>query len=135
MTGENILYSVKKEINTPYFTLLLRSDGIVQLNTSTDADFTMKETMMYMHALEEITEGNPHLILKVPGAHANVDNETRKYMANEGLKFSIAEAVIVRNLAQRMIGNFYIRYDKPKVPVRLFTNHAEAEHWLKTFSK
>jgi hypothetical protein len=135
MAEEEKLYSVKKEIKTIHFSLLLRSDGIVQLNTAADVNFTMKETMEYMRALEEITGGKLHLVLKVPGAHANVDNETRKYMASEGLKFSIAEAVIVRNLAQRMVGNFYIKYDKPKVPVRLFTKFPEAENWLMTFSR
>lgn len=127
-------YTVIDEIKHELFHLYLRNDGIVQMNTFDEAYFTLKEAQDFVDALAKITKGVPHLILKVPGNHASLDSEARIYMAtDEALKFSIAEAVIVRNVAQRMIGNFYVKFDKPKVSVHLFDKIEEAEKWLKTF--
>lgn len=124
-------HSIVKEIHNPLFVLVLRSDGIVELRTTDDAYFTIVEARQYLDALREITGGVPRPILKVPGKHANIDNETRIIMASaEGLQYSLVEAVVIRSLAQRIIGNFYIKFDRPVKPVRLFTNKAEAEKWL-----
>jgi len=105
------------------------------MNTDDNAYFTIKEAKEYVIALEKITKGIPHLILKVPGQHASVDNETRSYMAtHEALRFSISEAVIVRNLGQRILGNFYLKFDKPIKPVRLFDSIENGEKWLLDFA-
>ena len=104
------------------------------MNTTDDAFFTIVEAKEYVKKLKEISKGIPHLILKVPGKHATIDTETRLYMATpEALCFSIAEAVIIQNVAQRIIGNFYIKFDKPLKPIKLFEKVDEAEKWLKNF--
>lgn len=127
-------YTVLDEIKHELFHLYLRNDGIVQMNTFDEAFFTLKEAKEFVQALQKITKGVPHLILKVPGKHASLDSDARTYMATEeALRFSIAEAVIIRNIAQRMIGNFYLKFDKPKKPIQLFNEIEEAEHWLQTF--
>ncbi|MFI5203224.1 MAG: hypothetical protein ACHQF2_01920 [Flavobacteriales bacterium] len=127
-------FVISKEITHPFFSLWLRSDGIAQMNTADDVYFTMKETRDFLAALKEITGGTPHLILKVPGTHASLDNESRSFMATkEALQYSIAEGVVIRNLAQRILGNFYLKFDKPKKPVKLFTSIPEAEKWLHNY--
>ena len=127
-------HAIVDEIKHELFHLYLRNDGIVQMNTFDEAFFTLKEAEEFVKALRKITKGVPHLILKVPGKHASVDSESRAYMATEdALRFSIAEAVIIRNVAQRMIGNFYLKFDKPNKPIHLFNEIDEAEKWLKTF--
>ena len=126
---------ILKELKGSLFTLKLRDNGIVQLNTDDNAYFTINEAKEYVVALEKITKGIPHLILKVPGIHASVDNETRSYMAtHEALRFSISEAVVVRNLGQRILGNFYLKFDKPIKLVRLFDNIENGEKWLLDFA-
>ena len=127
--------TVTDEIVHPIFRLIRRGDGIVQLNTADDAYFTIKEAREFVDALRTITHGKPHPVLKVPGKHANIDKDSRTYMAtDEALQYSIAEAVIIRNMAQRIIGNFYLKFDRPKKPVRLFDSMTEAETWLKEFT-
>lgn len=125
---------IVEEILHPIFRLFKRADGIVQLNTADDAYFTIKESHDFIDALKKITGGVPHPVLKVPGRHANVDKDARTFMAApEALHYSTAEAVLIRNMAQRLIGNFYLRFDRPQKPVRLFDTLGEAETWLKGF--
>lgn len=134
VTFDNNSFVVIEEIKHDLFHLILRSDGIVQMNTYDEAYFSIKEAKEFVMALKKITKGVPHLVLKVPGRHASVDSEARTYMATEeALHFSKAEAVIIRNVAQRMIGNFYLKFDKPKKPIHLFNDIEEAERWLRSF--
>ena len=43
-----------------------------------------------------------------------------------------AYAIIVNNLAYRIIANFYYKINKPKVPYKSFPSVKEAIHWLYT---
>ena len=42
----------------------------------------------------------------------------------------IAQAVLVNSLATRIAGNFYIRFNKPTKPTKIFTNAEDAKSWL-----
>lgn len=126
-------FAILEEFKNETFHLFLRSDGIVQMDTHDDAFFTIKEANEFLEALAKITKSVPHLIIKNPGKHASVDTESRKFMATEeALQYSIAEAVIIKNVAQRMIGNFYVKFDKPQKPIHLFGTVEDAVVWLKS---
>ena len=43
-----------------------------------------------------------------------------------------ASAVIVNNLAYKLIANFYMRFNKPKRPFKTFSNEKDAIEWLLT---
>jgi len=48
--------------------------------------------------------------------------------ANENL---IAQAILIQSLANRIVGNFMIKFHKPLAPTRLFSNRDEAIAWLR----
>jgi len=39
-------------------------------------------------------------------------------------------SIIVENFAKKTIANIYARFDKPRVPCRVFTNTFEAYEWI-----
>ena len=47
---------------------------------------------------------------------------------------SCAVALVVASPLSRMIGNFYLGFNRPRVPTRLFTDVEEAERWLRGFA-
>lgn len=61
----------------------------------------------------------------------NVSSEARKEGEKEeyteGL---VAQAFVATNLAQKLIGNFIMRFNKPKVNTRMFSTDVEAKEWL-----
>ena len=60
--------------------------------------------------------------------------EVRNYWAQKDTNpYSKAESFITNNLAQKIIGNFYMKIQKPTRPTKLFTNEKDAIEWLKTF--
>jgi len=127
---------VLDEITLEHTHLKLRSDGIVLITYPDHFSFTLKESIESVNAIGLITKGVPHVILKVPGKYTTVDKETRMHVAKgDGARFSIAEAFVLKSLAHKIIGNFYLNVEKPQKPTRFFNNVSEAEVWLKTFLK
>jgi hypothetical protein len=106
------------------------------LETADDFFFTIKETIEGISAIGELTIGRAYPVLKVAGKHASVDGESRKYIASgEGSRFSIAEAIVISSLAQKLIGNFYLKVEHPITPTKIFNSQLEAEKWLLNFIK
>lgn len=128
---KNRTYEILDELILPHTHLKLRSDGIVQIQYPDDFSFHLKESIESVNAIGEITKGVPHLILKIAGKYTTVDKECREHVAKgDGARFSIAEAFIIHSMAHKIVGNFYLRVEKPQVPTKMFNNIPEAEDWL-----
>lgn len=129
-------FTIVKELILPHTHLRLRSDGILQINYPDNFDFTLKDSIESVNAIGEITNGIPHVILKVPGLYTTVDKDTRNHVAKgDGARFSVAEAFIINSLAHKLIANFYIKFEKPQKPTAFFRDIPSAELWLKGFIK
>lgn len=61
--------------------------------------------------------------------------EARAYFAGaEGSRVSRAVALLVDSALSRIIGNFYLGFNRPGTPTRLFTSEDEARAWLRAFT-
>lgn len=59
--------------------------------------------------------------------------EARNYLTQpESGKYTMARALLISSLAQRIIGNFIINVQKPDPPVRLFNTEKDAIKWLRS---
>lgn len=123
--------AIKRELVQPPFALMMGDDNIVRIYTEDSAWITLEQAKKLVVALENITGGIPHLILKIPGRHTINDKEARSYISSgEGLKYSIAEAIVVSNMAQRTMGKLISWIDKPAKPLKVFENEDDAIAWL-----
>jgi len=59
-------------------------------------------------------------------------NEARNYFGQQDKSTVLAIAVLIKSKIQESIGNFYLKFSRPKIPTKLFTNEEEAHQWLKT---
>lgn len=58
--------------------------------------------------------------------------EARAFGAsNKYMKQHIAYGLVAKSLAEKLLVNFFIRFNKPKVPSRLFTSMQSCENWIK----
>lgn len=120
-------------IDLTHSELFLRDDGIVQVNT-TDHNYVLKDLKEINVAQGKITNGKKCLLLVVGSDFANVDSETREYMATaESTQYSIAEAYTLSSLGHKILANFYLKVNKPGVPTRFFTDLNLAEEWLRSY--
>ncbi len=40
---------------------------------------------------------------------------------------------MISDLPQKIVGNFFLKFDKPARPTKIFTKEEEAVEWLKQF--
>jgi len=48
---------------------------------------------------------------------------------------SVAVAFLICSISQKLLGNFYLNFNKPLKPTRIFTNLEDAVLWLREFRK
>jgi hypothetical protein len=66
------------------------------------------------------------------GYLASVSKETRELAASKDFKKStIAIALLTHSVGQRLMGNFYMNFNKPYVNTRLFNDKELAIKWLR----
>jgi len=129
-TGEKI---VATEVVSPYY-LYLREDGIMYILISPERKETVESVKKMVQTMGEMVnhkqvpmlakfEGN-----SLPG-RANLDYWAKK----ESCPYSKADAFVVRSTALKIIANFYLSFNKPERPTRMFADEKEALAWLKTF--
>jgi hypothetical protein len=84
----------------------------------------------------ECTNNNPCLLLSNIRQVKNSTQEARNYLASaEGSERIICCAMLIDSTIGAMIGNFFVRINKPIVPVRIFVDETEAKAWLLNYKK
>lgn len=63
---------------------------------------------------------------------ADVDPNVREWSASPmNNSYTIIDAIVISSLSQRILADFYVRYNKPVKPTRVFTSTEKAYEWLK----
>ena len=64
------------------------------------------------------------------GEHGNVSDEVREWAAKSEANQTIADAMVLNSLAQKLVMNFYLKFHKPQSPTKAFRHIEEAMKWL-----
>lgn len=114
----------------------LTANGILCIEfLDSNKNIDLEEAKMHIAASLKLTKGKrfPALVDGGNGAPI-ITNEAKEILANgEHRALVTAEAIVVRNLPQRLIANFIMGLRKKKIPSRTFNNKAEALAWLEQF--
>lgn len=79
----------------------------------------------------KFSENKPFAILLDAFFDFTPTEEARKLLASkEYTAMRIAAAFVTNSLANKLFGNFFIRFNKPATPTRMFTDEVEAFNWL-----
>jgi len=100
---------------------------VFQPNTLLELD-DFKESLATYHKL---ADGKRLKMLVEFGEHTNATAEGRVF-SQENNPNGIAEALVIRNLAQRILANFYITFHKQDHPIKIFNNKDLALKWLQS---
>lgn len=67
---------------------------------------------------------------------ADVDPNVREWSASPlNNSYTIIDAIVISSLSQRILADFYVRYNKPVRPTRVFTSIEKAYEWVKNEMK
>jgi hypothetical protein len=115
------------------FTLILREDGILHIHIS-EEDYGTKELKKLVPVIKGLARSESIPMLTTLDENASPSAETRDFWAkNDNCPYVSAEAFVAENFSHKLIGNFYLQFNRPARPTRVFTTEEEALDWLRSF--
>ncbi len=108
-----------------------KEEGVLYIELIAENEISLEDSIEHINATEKLTNGAFHCAFIKALGDIDISSDARKQGANaEVQKKLIAQAVLVNSLATRIAGNFYIRFNKPTKPTKIFTNAEDAKSWL-----
>lgn len=124
-------YKIVRQKETTTAIITLGSDEIVRVVFKDLAKVTPVEVEENFKVYNEIIRGVAYpFIITGNSSSADYTSEGLAYAkAHEHDWPKICVALCVRGLAQRLLANFYLKFNKPSHPHKVFVNLADAEIW------
>ena len=112
----------------------LAEDGIMHIHIKGGSEIELEDAVLIVEALGKLGGGKKYPVFIDCGEFSSVDKEARVFSTSpESNIYTLADAIAYDTLAHKLIGNFYIKYNKPSVPTQIFPSKEEAIKWLKTY--
>jgi hypothetical protein len=125
---------IVKEIDLKEVRISLKSDGIVHVLLKANSVLDIELQMRMLDAYNVVTEKKLTPFIFEAEDGINVTKEARdNAILIEEISPCKAMAVVVDNIAYAMIGNFYLKFNKPKRPYKVFKNRKDGLDWLFQF--
>ncbi len=121
---------VRTRINEKY----LDAEGILRIKVIEGAHIDLPSLIEDGEHNPVLTSGKRALALYDSRAFFTIEPEAREYLRSGIVDPTrIATAVLTDRLATRLLVNFFIRFNRPQTPMRMFNNEQHALEWLRTF--
>jgi hypothetical protein len=122
-------------IDTKKFQLSFIEIGILNFHIKPYQDLTIADVDEYFDKAEKILPLKKYPILLTFGFGASIDHNVREFAAKSKRRFSLADGLLIENIAHRLLAYFYIKFHKPLIPTSIFNNLDDALVWLRKFVK
>jgi hypothetical protein len=123
-----------EEAAIPVFSVVLRKDGIIHVRITGKEEIELETVKKIVASIGEKCVNEKHPVLITSNHFAAPTSEARAYLAAAPSNpYSSASAYIARTLAEKLLANAYIKFNKPARPTRMFTSESKAIEWLLTF--
>ncbi len=125
------------QIKKSLLTLIESNPIIIKMEVFENEFLEVEDVKEIREANLKLSDGKPFCVLcDTSKGYFNTSPGAFKLLA--GKVFSekrIATAFVAKSLATKIASNFFIRFNKPPTPTRVFSSENEAMKWLKTFTK
>ena len=104
---------------------------ILRVTIFSGVDIGAEEMKEQLEMAKEMVGSEPYVALIDSRNPHFSDKAAREYLAKNLLPNCHAMAIVANNLAVNLLANFFIKFNQPKVPTKLFKKISVAEKWLK----
>jgi hypothetical protein len=106
-------------------------EPVIYFRITRDVVMDVKEVIEVMEAGNKVANYQPHVLLTDARISVDVTAEGRKAgESRDNTQYLVAQAVVVKYLAQRLIANVFMTINKPKFPMQVFNDEQKALDWL-----
>lgn len=132
--GKEPVKANSKVITTQISKVWMGEDGICRVVLLPGVDIGLEEMKESVAARNQIIENGKAPVLVEMREIKSMSAAARRYGATvESTTNLIALALLESSAIGKMVGNFFINFNRAAVPRRLFNSEAEALAWLKGF--
>jgi len=105
--------------------------GIMHVQFKAGEDVVLKDVLDMYEWKSEKLDGAKHYTVTTPEYGSTVDPEVRNWAQSPERAARIgADAFVVITLAHKLLANFYIKYNKPQHPTKVFSDNDTAMKWI-----
>ncbi len=117
-------------------TVFLDDDGILKVCQYDHVDASLEDLVEINNYSLALCGGKKVPVLNDIRGIKSVEREARQFPSHpDVVRLSKACALLVSSPVSRVIGNFFLGFNKPPYPVKLFSSEEKALEWLKNFLK
>ena len=111
--------------------LHLREDDIICIRVKDDVDIEIGDALETFEEVKRLADGGKKPVLVLTGSGGTITNEVKRFSASKAAgEPTLAEAIIAKSLAHKLVVNFLIKFANMGRPMKLFTSVDEAVAWL-----
>jgi hypothetical protein len=126
---------MEKQLDTPYVHYHL-VDGVLIGTFKKGLKINLEIAKEIVKNRLALTGDGPFPSIIINMGVFSIDKKGRDYLAStEGIRGLNASAVVLDSPFGSLLGNFFIRVTKPKLPVKVFRTKAGALNWVEQFKK
>lgn len=110
------------------------NDGIARTKVKPQSEITVKEAKENSDAVNSLhSETNFPLLVDARNIKSMTKDARDHFSMNNRASYVNAFAILIDSPLSKIIGNFFMGLNKPRVPARLFTEEEEALLWLRGY--
>lgn len=126
----------KDKIELGKFYTWMGPDGIARTQVKPGAEIFIQDAKENTAAIETFYSGKKFPLLVDIREIKSISPEAREHFTLKDRESVVkAFAMLLSSSLSRIIGNFFLSFHKPVVPVKLFDNEKKALAWLSGFTK
>ena len=123
------------EIDLPEVNIQRKSNDIIYVLFKDNCALDIDLQMSLLDHYNDIAGNKLMPFIFMAAENVSITKEARDNATKiEDISMIGSSAVIVTTLPYKLIANFYLRFNKPKRPFKVFSNEEDAVKWLKTIN-
>jgi len=126
---------MSSKFQTNFLKGVIQDNGVIFCDWHLKAYKTLTDAKKHIELFEKALEHTDMLILSDIRGVRSVSKDVRDYLASDEIRHPKAHAILVGSAITKMIGNLFLRFNKPKFPNKIFKDIPSAEAWLLSFKQ
>jgi hypothetical protein len=124
---------ILETVQTRNATIWLEDDGIIRIVYIPNSEDRLEDAKAFSAAVKELSPDKRYPALADIRNIKSSTREARQHHASDGINLGPACALLVGSQLSSVIGNFFLKINKPNIPTKLFSSEPTAVAWLKVF--
>lgn len=125
---------MKRTVRSDFGEVSIREEGIVFARVLHGVKIGIEEARNYHELVAHLTKNQPHCTVIDLTGISSITAAARKQLQKTSSEWgkTVAVALVTRNSIARFIASFFLTFNRPNYPLRVFTDVSDALSWAQS---